>query len=65
MTKRIILSLFFLLSLLFELRANPRQDSLLGKSNSSGRYWWDVTRYYLNFDIDVNHKSIAGTSTMR
>jgi aminopeptidase N len=24
-----------------------------------------VTRYYLNFDIDVNHKSIAGVSTMR
>ena len=65
MTKRIILSLFFLLSLLFELRANPRQDSLLGQSKSPGRYWWDVTRYYLNFDIDIQQKAIAGTSTMR
>jgi aminopeptidase N len=65
MTRRIILSLFFLLSLLFELRANPRQDSLLGQSKSTGRFWWDVKRYYLNFDINLKNKSISGSSTMR
>lgn len=65
MSKKLLLSFVIIVAAYFQLQASPRQDSLLGQSKSAGRYWWDVKRYYLNFDIEISNKSICGTSTMR
>lgn len=43
--------------------AYSHADTLRG-SNGRGRIWWDVVRYDLKADLDIEQKTIVGTNTI-